>query len=106
MGEAKQVAYEMLLSLAYLHKHNLVHCDIKLENWLYDNDTADSNLKLIDFGFSKVWDGVTAMHTSQGSPSYVAPEVLNGHYGNKCDLWSFGVVVFMLLAGYPALPMK
>jgi calcium-dependent protein kinase len=77
----------------------MVHRDIKLENWLYESKTTD-HLKLIDFGFSKVWDVNTMMHMSCGTLSYVAPEVLHKKYTSQCDMWSLGVVIFILLAGY------
>lgn len=99
--EAEEAAYQMCLAIAYLHKHHIVHCDLKLENWLYETDEDTSKLKLIDFGFSKVWDETNALHQSCGSLAYVAPEVINQNYTTKCDMWSLGVIVFMLLGGYP-----
>jgi len=77
----------------------MVHRDLKLENFLYDQKNS-SHLKLIDFGFSKVWDPNIKMHVSCGTLSYVAPEVLEKSYSSQCDLWSLGVIVFILLAGY------
>jgi calcium-dependent protein kinase len=76
-----------------------VHRDLKLENFLYDQKNS-SHLKLIDFGFSKVWEPNVKMHVSCGTLSYVAPEVLDKNYTAQCDLWSLGVIVFILLAGY------
>jgi calcium-dependent protein kinase len=106
--EAMHATYQILLAIAYLHKHNIVHCDLKLENILYDKDSACGNahLKLIDFGFSKVWDHHEAIHTRQGSPCYAAPEVFSGNYTDKCDLWALGVIVFILLSGTPPFSMK
>lgn len=64
-------------------------------------------MKLIDFGFSKVFDNRTRMHQACGSVAYVAPEVLRRSYtGGGCDLWSLGVIVFMLLSGYPPFYAK
>merc|ERR1712039_137030 len=65
----------------------------------YESETSD-NLKLIDFGLSKVTVLNTKMHVSCGSLSYVAPEVLKQDYDSQCDIWSVGVVVFILLFGY------
>ncbi|KAF4671977.1 hypothetical protein FOL47_001064 [Perkinsus chesapeaki] len=98
---AAETTYQMLLPLKYLHAHNVVHRDIKLENYLYDSKDDDATLKLIDFGFSKIIDPTRRMHQSCGSVAYVAPEVLEGSYTNKCDLWSLGVIVYMLLSGSP-----
>jgi len=103
--EARKAAFQMLLAVAYLHKHNIVHCDLKLDNFLYDRDTEGGILKLIDFGFSKVWNHRVAMRTQQGTESYTAPEVFHGCYTDKCDMWSLGVVIFILLGGYSPFPM-
>lgn len=96
---ACEASRQMLLSINYLHAHQVVHRDIKLENFLYDKPGSD-HLKLIDFGFSKFWNRSKKMDLSCGTLSYVAPEVLKKSYTDKCDMWSFGVVVFVLLSGY------
>lgn len=99
---AAETTRQMLHAVGYLHSHNIVHRDLKLENILYESKAPDSPLKLIDFGFAKVWDPSTMMQASCGSIAYVSPDVLRGQgYTNQCDLWSLGVIVFMLLAGYP-----
>jgi len=101
-ADAAEAARQMLRAVGYLHNHRVVHRDLKLENFLYESEDADSQLKLIDFGFAKVWDPSTLMMASCGSIAYVSPDVLCGKgYTNKCDLWSLGVIVWMLLAGYP-----
>ncbi|CAE8632647.1 unnamed protein product, partial [Polarella glacialis] len=97
--DAAEAAYQMLLAVNYLHSHNIVHRDIKLENFLYEAKESDQ-LKMIDFGFSKVWAPNTTMANSCGTLAYVAPEVLDGSYTSQCDIWSLGVVVFILLFGY------
>jgi calcium-dependent protein kinase len=100
--DAADTTYQMLLAVQYLHANKVVHRDLKLENFLYENESAEAKLKLIDFGFSKIWvDPTSRMHQMCGSVAYVAPEVLNGSYTDKCDLWSLGVIVFMLLSGQP-----
>lgn len=97
--DAAIATYQMLLAISYLHSQGIVHRDIKLENFLYESKTSD-HLKLIDFGFSKVWDPDTKMKMSCGTMAYVAPEVLQKSYTSQCDMWSLGVVVFILLVGY------
>jgi calcium-dependent protein kinase len=72
---------------------------LKLENFLYDTQ-GGTHLKLIDFGFSKFFDTKSRMHTSCGTLAYVAPEVLKKSYTSQCDLWSMGVIVFILLSGH------
>jgi calcium-dependent protein kinase len=99
--DAAKTTYEMLLAINYLHQHNIVHRDIKLENFLYEDASESSKLKLIDFGFSKVWHPHEKLHASCGSIQYVSPEVLRGNYDCQCDMWSLGVIVFMLLSGNP-----
>jgi len=100
--EAAETTRQMLHAVGYLHAHNVVHRDLKLENFLLESKEKDADLKLIDFGFSKIWDpGMPLMRACCGSIAYVSPDVLaqNG-YTSKCDLWSIGVIVFMLLTGY------
>jgi len=97
--DAAEAMYQMLLAINYIHGHGIVHRDIKLENFLYEEKGSD-HLKLIDFGFSKIWNPNTTMAMSCGTLAYVAPEVLNGSYTSQCDLWSLGVVAFILLFGY------
>mmetsp|Transcript_81010 Transcript_81010/g.234893 ORF Transcript_81010/g.234893 Transcript_81010/m.234893 type:complete len:594 (-) Transcript_81010:163-1944(-) len=104
-ADAAEATRQMLRAVGYLHAHSIVHRDLKLENFLYENNESQDippQLKLIDFGFAKIWDPSTLMMASCGSIAYVSPDVLSGRgYTNKCDLWSLGVIVWMLLAGYP-----
>jgi len=98
--EARFALRQMLLALNYLHSHGFVHRDVKLENFVYDAQDSD-HLKLIDFGFSKKWDASRSkMSQALGSAAYVAPEVMNRNYTSQCDMWSLGVVGFILIGGY------
>lgn len=99
-NDAAEAVNMMLLAVNYLHSHDVVHRDIKLENFLYEK--SDTNhLKLIDFGFSKIFkEKNVKMDLSCGTLAYVAPEVLLKSYTSQCDLWSVGVVTFILLVGY------
>lgn len=97
--EARRAAHQMCTAIAYLHQLGVVHRDLKLENWLYSNESEDAPLKLIDFGFSLKWDQKKLMSKCLGSTHYMAPEVFMECYSEKCDLWSFGVIVYTLLVG-------
>lgn len=90
---------QMLLAVKYLHDYGMVHRDLKPENFLYDRE-GSSHLKLIDFGLSSVWDPNMKMRATCGTLSYVAPEVLQKSYTSQCDLWSLGVIAFLLMSGY------
>jgi len=100
--DAAEAARQMLRAVGYLHSHHIVHRDIKLENFVYESWASYTNLKLIDFGMAVVWDQCTPMVARCGSLMYVSPDVLCGEgYTDKCDLWSLGVIVWMLLTGVP-----
>lgn len=93
---------QILGAMLYLHSHSYVHRDIKPENFLLQNREKSAEIKVIDFGLAKAYDGVTPMKTKAGTPYYVAPQVLIGNgYDEKCDIWSCGVICYILLCGYP-----
>lgn len=93
--------HTMLNAVGYCHNHNIVHRDLKLENFLFVDGTEESALKLIDFGLSQHFDPDESLRSAVGTPYYVAPEVLQGPYDAKCDIWSMGVITYMLLSGSP-----
>ncbi|CAJ1940046.1 unnamed protein product [Cylindrotheca closterium] len=98
---AKTVA-EMLSAVAFLHSKSICHRDLKLENWVLESGKdVWSPLKLIDFGLSTHFAPGQRLSRVVGSSYYVAPEVLKKSYTEACDLWSLGVIVYMLLSGAP-----
>ncbi len=94
----------MVNAVRYIHEHNITHRDLKLENFLLQDPTPESDLKLIDFGLSRHFKKSEKMNVPVGTPYYVAPEVLKGNYDEKCDMWSLGVITYMLLSGTPPFP--
>ena len=86
--------------MTYCHKSKIVHRDLKPENLLFDSDKPDSAIKVIDFGASKKFDD-RKMKKKLGTPFYIAPEVIDLNYDAKCDVWSCGVILYILLCGYP-----
>ena len=75
--------------------------DIKPENFLLYNENDDSHIKLIDFGLARKVGQNEIMNAPNGTPYYIAPEVLRGSYTTQCDNWSMGVVLFIMLSGKP-----
>lgn len=92
---------QMLAAIYYMHDHKIMHRDLKPENFLFSNKQEDSPLKVIDFGLGAKFEKGDKMATKAGTPYYVAPQVLKGAYNEKCDIWSTGVIMFILLSGYP-----
>ncbi|GMI38934.1 hypothetical protein TrCOL_g150 [Triparma columacea] len=94
----------MVNAIRYIHDHNITHRDLKLENFLLQDNTDKADLKLIDFGLSRHFRPNMKLTVPVGTPYYVAPEVLRGTYNEKCDMWSLGVITYMLLSGTPPFP--
>jgi len=92
---------QILSAVNYCHQNNIVHRDLKPENILYESKKDDAPLKIIDFGTSKTYSPNTKMNQKFGTPYYIAPEVLKRKYTEKCDIWSCGVILYILLCGYP-----
>lgn len=118
--EARDLVRILLNSIKYLHDKNIVHRDLKPENLLMTSKEDDASVKLADFGFAVIADGFSITNQC-GTPGYIAPEILeNKAYGKSnisssisftsliiytigkpVDMWSFGVILYILLGGYP-----
>jgi len=93
---------QCLASIIYMHSNNIVHRDIRLENFLLQDSLGSAELKLIDFGCATQCEGDSAsMTTKCSSAHYTAPEMLQGAYSKKCDVWSCGVLLYIMLGGSP-----
>ena len=110
--EAVKIFKQVMSAVSYCHNQGICHRDIKPENILFANKTPESPIKIIDFGLSKIFGEIkpimkggqiekNIMSLKVGTAYYMAPEVLQGDYDNKCDIWSCGVLLYILLCGYP-----
>lgn len=100
--EARKYFQQLINAIDYCHSRSVYHRDLKIENLLLD---TGGNLKVSDFGLSAISEQVKAdglLHTTCGTPNYVAPEVIKdkGYDGAPADLWSCGVILFVMLAGF------
>uniref|UniRef100_A0AAR2LTQ6 MAP kinase-activated protein kinase 5 n=1 Tax=Pygocentrus nattereri TaxID=42514 RepID=A0AAR2LTQ6_PYGNA len=120
---ASQVTKQIAQALEHCHSLNIAHRDLKPENLLFKDNSLDAPVKLCDFGFAKIDQG--DLTTPQFTPYYVAPQVLEAQrrhqkeksgiiptsptpytYNKSCDLWSLGVIIYVMLCGYPPFYSK
>jgi len=100
--EARDVCKIVLEAVRYCHENNVAHRDLKPENLLLLSEDDDSAVKIADFGFAKKVYSKQSLTTQCGTPGYVAPEILEGiPYDTRADMWSVGVILYILLGGYP-----
>jgi calcium-dependent protein kinase len=98
--EAAWCMKQLMSAINYIHTNNIVHRDLKPENILLD--TKKNNIiKIIDWGTARFFEKNKKMNKVSGTPYYIAPEVLFEKYDEKCDVWSCGVIMYILLCGYP-----
>ena len=100
--EARDTCKIVLEAVRYCHENHVAHRDLKPENLLLLSDVDDSAVKIADFGFAKKVYKPNSLTTQCGTPGYVAPEILEGTaYDERSDMWSVGVILYILLGGYP-----
>ncbi len=115
-----RIFYQIMSGVAYIHGIGIVHRDLKLENVLFLTEEPNSPIKIIDFGFSVFMGknnemskekesesqdpkkgGFKRLKSKVGTLYYISPEIIKGNYDEKCDIWACGVILYILLAGYP-----
>merc|ERR1719281_1423460 len=101
--QAAILMQQMVRAIFYMHENHVCHRDLKPENFIFmtKDPIEKSILKIIDFGLSCSFKSDQVLTTKAGTPYYVAPQVLAGKYDHMSDLWSCGVIMYVLLCGYP-----
>lgn len=122
-SEARIIFKQIMKAIIHCHLQGVVHRDLKPENFIMISKDDPYTLKLIDFGLSRTFENKeetvlqakkpidnivqgkrhtrAVLMTKAGTPFYIAPEVLTGNYNEKCDVWSAGVILYILFCGYP-----
>ncbi len=98
--QCQRIIGQILAGLAYCHEKKIVHRDIKPENLLFESSSENSPIKIIDFGVSTNFSS-EFLYQKCGSAYYVAPEILKGGYNEKCDIWSLGIIFYIMITGRP-----
>jgi serine/threonine protein kinase len=104
--EARDIFKQMLEAIASCHQNNIIHRDVKLDNFLVksDKETGERNVKLADFGIACKYDPENPPVLKCGTKEYVAPEVISApHYDTKVDCYSLGIILFELLSQFETL---
>jgi len=101
--QAAILMQQIVRAIYYMHENRVCHRDLKPENFLFlTKDSIEKNLlKIIDFGLSCQFEAGQVLTTKAGTPYYVAPQVLAGKYDHLSDMWSVGVIMYVMLCGYP-----
>eukprot|EP00397_Hematodinium_sp_SG-2012_P020243 GEMP01020846.1.p1 GENE.GEMP01020846.1~~GEMP01020846.1.p1 ORF type:complete len:577 (+),score=156.11 GEMP01020846.1:189-1919(+) len=105
--EAGRLLRDMLKAVLCCHCNNICHRDIKPENFMFPTANPHGNdpIKMIDLGLSEKFVEGKALSGTIGTVGYMAPEVVLGKYSRECDIWSLGVIFFVLLTAHPLLPL-
>merc|ERR1712048_528808 len=98
---ASGIMRQIFEGLKFLHENSIVHCDLKPDNFLFETKQEGATLKIIDFGMSKRLPRLMKLNMLCGTPYYTAPECIDKNYSHGADMWSVGVVLFVMLFGFP-----
>ena len=97
---ARRLCRQLMSAVSHMHSRGICHRDIKLQNVLLDTLPVETaQIKVIDFGYGSRFIGALPMRSKVGTPYTIAPEVLRESYDQRCDVWSVGVVLFIMLSG-------
>mmetsp|Transcript_6026 Transcript_6026/g.18162 ORF Transcript_6026/g.18162 Transcript_6026/m.18162 type:complete len:512 (+) Transcript_6026:39-1574(+) len=97
--DAADICRSILSVAAYCHSRGVMHRDLKPDNFLFDSEGEDARLKATDFGLSARFKPGERLHDACGTPLFVAPEVLKKDFDEKGDIWSIGVILYLMLSG-------
>ena len=105
--DARDLAVTLIRTMGEIHKKTIVHRDLKPENLLLKEALNDTGILVADFGFAKHCARGDYLTTRCGTPAFVAPEIVLGNkYNEKCDMWSIGCLLYMIICGYPPFQGK
>ena len=116
---SSEIIEQVISAVCYLDSNNIVHMDIKPENILFESK-KENHIRLIDFHYAQLAPGTESLVLPEdialaskmeedevlGTPYYIAPEVIKGSYGKPSDMWSIGVITYMMLTGVPPFNSK
>ena len=98
--------FDIVSAMKYCHDVGIIHRDLKPENILFEDMSENSRLKIVDFGTSVKFKKNEKLTKITGTPYYIAPEVICGEYNEKCDIWSIGIIMYIMLTGIPPFQGK